>query len=71
MEFKDDGKFYLSGNEQLTRSALSKNPDGCFVVHRQFESKIFTNKSKHDRVRKLKKTKNHSYRHSNRQSKGI
>ncbi len=57
MEFKDDGKFYLSGNEQLTRSALSKNPDGCFVVHRQFESKIITYKSKHDCVRKLKKLK--------------
>jgi len=42
MEFKDHNKLFLSANEQLTRLALSKNPEGCFVVQRHIESKLFS-----------------------------
>lgn len=39
-EFKDQNCFFLSGNEQLARLALSKNPSGCFLVQRNIEGKF-------------------------------
>ena len=35
--------FVMSGCEMLMRSALAKNPDGCFVIHRHIEGNLHIN----------------------------
>lgn len=37
LKLSECSNFVMSGCEMLMRSALDKNPDGCFVVHRHIE----------------------------------
>ena len=37
LEFKNQLAFFQSGVELLTNLALNKNPNGCFMIHRNFE----------------------------------